>query len=158
MRETLLTFRLVLTSVLLFVFGYAVYSALDFTARARYFPLAIASFGVVTGVVAVVSTLVAPDKAIESGRKVQDIGALDYDTGPQPTAEFHYLLWILAYVVAVWVAGVVIASNLFVITFLRRVARWPLWRTILAAALLTGALYGVTIVLNLWWPVGLLGF
>lgn len=158
MRDTMVTFRLVLTSSLLAAFGYAVYSALGFTARARYFPLAIAVFGVLAGLAAVISTLVAPEKAIESGRKVQDIGALDEESGPQPRAELPYLLWIAAYVLIVWVAGVVIASNLFVIAFLLRVGRWPIWRALVAAALLTGTLYGVTIGLNLRWPVGLLGF
>lgn len=164
--------RLVWTTVILLALAAAAYVAWGYPRLARNFPFAAASVGV-----ALSATLLALDvrrvrcsgHAIEPAGKGQSMllrldidGTFDDETTVESSVFARrlaiYLGTLLGYVALVRIVGVYAGSALFLILFLRFIAKVRTRYAVLSAVLTVAVLMGFQEVVDLRWPSNLLGW
>lgn len=153
--------RIVFGLLVLGVAGCAGVLALDFHHLARYFPLTIASTGVVLGIASTVMDIRALRKArrrtAESSSMVQaeaqpsEGGA----TARGIVSGLRYALWMLVFPVAIWVLGIHAAVVVFLAPFLRIEGKWSLTRILVACLGSVAILELMTELLAMQWPTPL---
>ena len=105
------------------VCAFAIWSVVDLPWRARIFPQTVAGIGlIVTGVTWLVAWRAAQP---EEARR-------DEATGEKPARTWPYLVWAGAYLLGIAVAGIPVASAVWVALFLRREDNMP-WHFAVAA-------------------------
>ncbi len=145
--------QIVALGILLLVFGGAAVASLGFPPRARTYPLVVG----VVGVLITAWELLAFHSRARSG-PVQPSLPGDREVmrpatiGEQFPRVLPFLIWIGGYLVAVWVAGLVVASGLFVGVFLSREGRVRWHTAVLAGAGIIILLVVLGNVLGLRWP------
>jgi hypothetical protein len=132
--------RLVVTVITVLVAGWAIAQATDFRPLAAYFPLAAAAMIVLFGTI----QLAIDVRNFAKGRAVV-IPGLDVESpihgrgfaGLVPALK--YMGWFVGFALAFWLAGIFVASLLFMVAFLRIEARWGWVAVGVAAVGMTGA-------------------
>lgn len=131
-----------LNGFMLVVLGVAFVMALGFPDRASYFPLAVSGAGAL-----MVATVLVTDL-----RDLARHGRAPVDR-TQARRSARYLLWIAGYLVVIFIAGLMGATAIFLATFLRLEARLRWWVIGVCIAATLTALYVISLVLNLAWPL-----
>ena len=181
--------RLTFGVLVLLLFAWAGWQALEFARLARYLPLAMSGLGMLIGLLAIgtdllnwkrqglVASVDVPETAALHGAEERELalrrGAeasedeiADADAegnGEQPTDPRKIALrsgimfgWVLGYVLLIWVIGLVAASALFLITYLRFVARSGWLLPLAGTAIILTGMWLLRTLLNLRWPSYLL--
>ncbi len=140
---------LILTGLL---FGWAALEARTFPVRARIFPQFVAGTGLILTLVAVARTLVV---RLRGGPGAGANGAATWTS--QLRAGLPYLLWVLGYYLGIWVLGFLLATFIFVCLVLILLARVRWYSAMPASLPLLAGLLVLGEVMNVTWPVGLVG-
>lgn len=132
------------------LFLLAALDALSFPWLARLFPLVVGSFGFGFCLVEI-ARLTKVEGTPPRGE------AAEGEEQPGFRTVLPYLLWLAGYYGAVWVLGFLLATGLYLVTFLRAEARMSWLSSFLGA----GAMVAVVLILgeamSLHWPQGELG-
>lgn len=156
--------RVLLTALAAVAFAAMAWTSLDFPELGRYFPLAV---GVGGAVLAVGSLLFDAVRWRKVGSAVgRDAGATaslgEADDVSEATQVFvrtlYYLAWMLGFIALIWLAGILLATPLFLVAFLS-IEAGVRWRWILVSSgFMVVFLYQVAEIMTLYWPRNLLGF
>ncbi len=149
----------------LVLFAWMFLVAMDFARMARYFPLSISAAATVLAAINLAVDLrrvrtrgTALDEAASQESRSLESGTTSTDEAArQFRATLRYLTWILGYVAAVAIAGMLVATAVFLIAFLLVEAKTRWWLALVGSAAALGVLIAVSSVLNLRWPPNLLG-
>lgn len=158
--------RLGFSLFVLCIFAYAAFDALDFSRRARYMPLYVSVAGLALSLLLISLELWWARKAggVTQRREVaiEDLAAQDIFS---PEQEYHrlktttyYLLWMIGYVGLIAVVGLPVASTLFLGLFLYIESRMKLPGIALSIAGMLAGLLTLTYLMNLRWPLSLIGW
>lgn len=142
--------------------------ARGFQALARYFPLTAASLGVVIGLGSLAQDVVRWRSGAERQTDLLSTTAVIPEAGeasedePLPFAQTvkisaYYMAWIIAYVVAIWLIGLIASSAVFLLLFLRLEARLSYTRTVICAVAVVLFLYYFGGFMDLHWPDSIVG-
>lgn len=167
--------RLTVGVLMVLLFAWTGWQALEFARLASYMPLGMSGLGVVLGVIAVatdvlnwkrqglVASVDVPETAALHGAEEMElkirqgeveVGGPDTPTDPRRIAlrSGAMFAWILGYVFLIWLVGIVAASAVFLIAYLRFVARSS-WRLpLLGTAVILSGMWILRTLLNLRWP------
>ncbi|MPZ60980.1 MAG: hypothetical protein GEU93_06735 [Propionibacteriales bacterium] len=172
--------RLSFGTLIVLVFAWTGWQALDFAELARYMPVTMSALGVTIGIVMVltdafnwkrrrlttgddVSETAALYGAEEREAALRD-GSLDPEAAddapedPRKVARRSIMMfgWIVGYVLAIWVLGILVASALFLVVFLLVVARSGWLLPVIGAALTVTGMLVLSELINIEWPPYLL--
>lgn len=161
----LIRLRLGLTIAVAVLFAAMAWEATEFQTLARYFPQAITVAG---GVFAVLSALFDVARILSPHRRASDDSggsdalAMDVEeTGDNASFQrnvlraLYYLAWFIGYGVLISLVGILIASAIFLVLFLKIEAHAK-WRLVLiCTASMVVLLYLTASVLSLHWPTPL---
>lgn len=171
--------RLAFGVVVILLFTWTAWQASGFAQLALYLPLAMSVLGVVIGVITVATDLInwkrqgvvasadVPETAALHGAEEREIaireGEMDPDAAggaedPRAVAvrSLVMLLWIFGYVLLIWLVGIVAASALFLVAFLRLVARTGWLLPAIGTLVVLSGMWLMSELLNLRWPPYLL--
>lgn len=151
----------------LIVFSLAAYTSMGFHRLAMYFPFAVSVLGVVLSG-AYVGTLVLArirgvtgkpvhaDKDTVLGGTIE--GTIEVpDAASEIRKALPYLAWFIGYILLIALAGIVVASALFLAAFLYREARMRWWGVLISVVSTLVVLYTFSGVMRLYWPRNLFG-
>lgn len=128
------------------LFGISLLLALDFPDRALYLPAFAAAVGLVLAVAVFAGDL---RHAVRKG--------IEKESRQSVLLIARYLAWIVFYLLVMAIGGLMVATALFLITFLRIEARLRWWVIGIIVLAVLGALYGLSFGLGLNWPAALIG-
>lgn len=145
------------------VFSLAAYTSIGFHRLAMYFPFAVSVLGVVLSGVYVGTLLLSrirgvaekpldPDKATVLDESMEIPDAVSEIRKALP-----YLAWFIGYILLIALAGIVVASALFLAAFLYREARMRWWGVLISVVSTLVVLYTFSGVMRLYWPRNLFG-
>lgn len=147
MRFNQMKISLVFSILLLFIFCWTAYEALQFAELARYFPLYVSVLGITLVVIELISSIVKNIK--NPGNKTE--------FHPQLKEAFKYILWIVSFLLLIYIVGFKIATAIFLLSFLILESKFKLVKALLSVAavifflIIFGDYY-----MNLNWPDNLL--
>lgn len=156
--------RLAFSGLLVLLFVFLTWEAVDFPARARYMPL---TFGILGGVLSLVDMVTTTVRARRVGRSEarlhRESASRKRDTPREAPPELEskasalpYVAWVLAYLVFLWVGGAYGGSIIWLASFLR-IENKSRWQFVLAACTAAGVLiWAMQMFLGLRWPNSLL--
>lgn len=143
--------------------------ARGFPSLARYFPLTAAGLGLVIGLASLAqdvarwrsgatrrTDLLSAAPAIPEPGEESEQAAPSFAQTVRISA--YYMAWIVAYVVGIWLIGLIAASAIFLLLFLRLEARLSYVRTVLCAVAVVLFLYYFGGFMDLHWPDSIVGF
>jgi hypothetical protein len=145
------------------VFSLAAYTSMGFHRLAMYFPFAVSVLGVVLSGAYVGKLLFA---RIRGGTEISVHAATDTVLDgtmevPDAVSEIRkalpYLAWFIGYILLIALAGIVVASALFLAAFLYREARMRWWGVLISVVSTLVVLYTFSGVMRLYWPRNLFG-
>ena len=165
--------------LVILLFAWTGWQALEFARLARYMPAAMSGIGVVIGVLTVTTDLLnwrrqgvaaagdVPETAALHGAEQREIaireGELDPEAegtpeDPRRIAQRSVMMfgWVAGYVLAIWVLGILVASALFLLVFLLVVARSGWVLPVVGTVLMLLGMVVLSEALNLHWPPYLL--
>ena len=148
---------------ILAVFVYAAIDAASFSALARYMPLYVSCAGIFLSLVNLGADVWRLRGASTPGgfHWTSPEDYVDPAAGPGEAElfqrQFYYLGWIFGYVALIALTGILAATTLFTVAFLRREARMRWGWIFVSLAIVLATLIGFSELLNLRWPSNLLG-
>jgi hypothetical protein len=165
--------------LVILLFAWTGWQALEFARLARYLPVAMSGLGVVIGILTVTTDVLnyrrqgaaaagdVPETAALHGAEQRELaireGELDPDAedtpeDPRRIAQRSVMMfgWVAGYALAIWVLGILAASALFLLVFLLVVARSGWVLPVVGTALMLLAMVVLSEALNLYWPSYLL--
>ncbi len=149
----------------LVLFSVAAYTSIGFHRLAMYFPLAVSLLGVILSGVFVGKLLVSRRRHVIGESADTDAGMVptdNVDISDDAVSEIRkalpYLAWFIGYILLIALAGVVVASAVFLAAFLYREARMRWWGVLISVVSTLVILFTFSGVMRLYWPQNLLGF
>lgn len=137
--------QLIFTILMLLLFMYTAFEAISFKKQASYFPLYISLLGILGMLIEIIRQLIVM-------RKESDNELLH----PNFKAVIKYTIILVAYVVLVYVFGLIIATAGFLVLFLYYIAKMKLWRAAISVAILIVLVISFANLMNLYWPKSLI--
>lgn len=134
-------------TIVLILFAWAAYLALDFPTQAQTFPRSVALVAVGIVAIEMVAYLFVVWKSSDEVEPTAFDSIRTRFGGIWP-----YLLWILAFYAGIYVIGMVAASGIFMFLFLLREGKMKWYYALLSAVLTVAFLITMEDVMSLRWP------
>ena len=138
--------QLVFLLFLLALFGWALWSSLEFPGQAQTYPRTVAGAAVIITMIELVSYIVS-----WSNETLTEVAPENTLTARFMTI-LPFLVWLAAYYVVIYVIGMVAASGLFVFLFLYREGKVKWYYALLARVFIILFLVQMEDVMSLRWP------
>lgn len=113
---------LIFSFLLLMIFCWTTYEALQFAELARYFPLYVSVVGIILVLIELISSIL-------KNKKLQNDKT---EFHPQLQRAFKYILWIVSFLLVIFIAGFKIATVIFLLTFLTLESGFKLTKAVIA--------------------------
>lgn len=141
------TATLIFSSLILMLFVWMTFEASQFANLARYFPQYIALLGGVLSLWSVILQIrnIWKQRGVQKKEVLQLMGSL------------KYIAWIVGYIGLIYIVGFMVATGVFLTTFLMIEAKFNIIRTLTATVVVLLLLTVFSDVMNLYWPTNLLG-
>ncbi len=130
------------------IFSAAAYASTGFHRLAMYFPFAVALGGAVLSAIYLI-TLALEERQSRLPENKEGLAEM--------RRALVYLGWFLGYILLIAIAGLVVASVVFLAAFLYREARMRWWGVLISVAGTLLVLFTISGVMRLYWPRNLLG-
>ncbi|MDV2886592.1 tripartite tricarboxylate transporter TctB family protein [Alkalihalophilus pseudofirmus] len=134
-----------------FLFVFFVLFALEaatFSRLAQFFPYYISITG---AVLSFIYTTIQMRELIKQRESKEELMTLKIKR------PLKYLVWLIGYVVLVYIAGIIVASVLFLAAFLYVESRFSVIKTVMSISVVVTGLMLFSNFMNLYWPNNLLG-
>lgn len=145
--------QLIFSALLFALFAFLAFSALSFPPRARLFPLTVS---VVSLALIVLDFFLTWRRSVKAKRNEEVNERQEGGLVSQAVKIAPYLAWILGLYLAIYLLGFLVASGLFVFSFLVTQAQMRVPFALISAAAVVGGILLLGNVLSLEWPLGLL--
>ncbi|MDV2686123.1 tripartite tricarboxylate transporter TctB family protein [Alkalihalophilus lindianensis] len=139
-----------LFSFFLFVF-FALFAleASTFSRLAQFFPYYISIAG---AVLSFIYTTIQIRELVKNKKVQEELATLNMKR------PLKYLAWLIGYVVLIYVLGIIVASILFLASFLYIESKFTVLKTAMSISIVVVGLLLFSNVMNLYWPNNLVGF
>lgn len=140
--------NLTFSAFLFILFTFAMLEALTFSKLAQFFPLYISIAGSVLTLIYLITQLIDLYKQKTADGQKVEIPILK---------PLRYIGWILGYLLLIYIAGMLIATALFLLVFLKVESNLTLLQTIISVTIILVGILIISPALNIYWPTNLLG-
>ena len=142
------TMELLFTTFLFILFTIAMFDAMTFSKLARFFPLYISVAGTALSLIYLIRQIVTiiRNKGI-TGTEVFSFAR-----------PLRYIGWILAYLLLIYITGLLPATAIFLFSFLILESGMTLIRSGISVIVVLVAISSLSSALGIYWPSNLLGF
>lgn len=142
------TLELLFTAFLFLLFSVAMFDAMTFSKLARFFPLYISVAGTVLSLIYLIRQIVTIIRN-------KGITGSDIISFSRP---LRYIGWILAYLLLIYIAGLLPATSIFLFSFLILESGMNTIRSGISVIVVLVAISSLSSALGIYWPTNLLGF
>lgn len=140
--------NLTFSAFLFILFTLSMIEALTFSKLAQFFPLYISIAGSVLTLIYLITQLIDLYKQKTADGQKVEIPILK---------PLRYIGWILGYLLLIYIAGMLIATALFLLVFLKVESNLTLLQTIISVTIILVGILIISPALNIYWPTNLLG-
>lgn len=138
---------LVFTGFLFVIFSLAAVGALEFSRLAQFFPLYVSVAGAVFSGIYLLKQLIQFLRTrTEEEREIISF-----------TKPLRYIAWFLGYIGLIYVSGLLVATAVFLFTFLIVESKMTVLKTSLSVVAVLGLVSIVSSLLGIYWPQNILG-
>ena len=138
------------------LFSFAAYTSMSFHRLAMYFPFAVSVLGVILSGFYVGKLLIKRRRQTSSAAG-EPAAEISTDAASEIRKALPYLAWFIGYILLIALAGIVVASAIFLAAFLYREARMRWWGVLISVVSTLVILFTFSGVMRLYWPRNLLG-
>ncbi|WP_059103066.1 hypothetical protein [Shouchella shacheensis] len=135
------------TGFLFVLFSLAALSALEFSRLAQFFPLYVSVAGAAFSGIYFVMQLICY-------LRIRDEEGKNFFFFGKP---FRYIAWFLGYLVLIYLSGLLVATTVFLFTFLILESKVTFLKTSFSVAAVLGMLSIASSLLGIYWPQNVLG-
>lgn len=124
-------------------------------ATTRYFPLIVSSACIVVALADLARRVLAARRKT-AGVAPPEAEIINDAASAPPAAILRYAAWFFGYLVAIWLASLIVAAGLFVAAFLWREAKVRWWTALVSGFIVVGLVILAGNVFHIRWPASLL--
>lgn len=140
--------NIIFTAFIFILFTYATIEALTFSRLAQFFPLYISGAGAVLSFLFLIKVIIDHIKNADPEERAERILILK---------PLKYIGWILAYLLLIYVFGMLIATTVFLFVFLIFESKMKVLPSVLAVGVMLVLITYLSAAINIAWPTSLLG-